>query len=264
MGNSLFLERLNDSWAEKYKQGTLLGQGRRFWHENWTGMHEIEIIQTKGEKVTIKYLEDDHKETWTLDNLYIFDKDHVARIYQNAIDYGKISKVNFKDVELNTEGIYILHNDKCDDKHGYYVGQAKHIGWRMLDHNHKSGHQDIEKAIAQGSHFSIKIVKLEGSGYNNLNALEAAFIAYFKSFHKFGGGYNKTRGTNGPGNTRTGKRVIAINDSEKQECLVEQNYSSDKIKEICIEFSQWVEEEISKNGVIARKSVLCKLDELGI
>lgn len=30
MGNSLFLERLNDSWAEKYKQGTLLGQGRRF------------------------------------------------------------------------------------------------------------------------------------------------------------------------------------------------------------------------------------------
>lgn len=86
-----------------------------------TGIHEIEIIQTKFEKVTIKYLEDDHKETWTLDNLYIFDKDHVAKIYQNAIDYGKISKVNFKDVELNTEGIYILHNDECDDKHGYFM-----------------------------------------------------------------------------------------------------------------------------------------------
>lgn len=27
MGNSLFLERLNDNWAEEYEQGTLLGQG---------------------------------------------------------------------------------------------------------------------------------------------------------------------------------------------------------------------------------------------
>ena len=212
--SELFVRRLNDTWAEEYKQGMLLCQGRKFWHENLNGINEIEIIQTKGEMVTIKYLKDDYEETWTLDNFYIFDKDHVARIYRNAIDYGEISKVNFKDFECNTEGIYILHNDNCDDKHGYYVGQAKHIGWRMLDHNHKSGHQDIEKEIAKGSHFSIKILKLEGSGYSNLDALEAACIAYFKSFYKFGGGYNKTRGMNGPGNTRTGKRALAINASK--------------------------------------------------
>lgn len=97
--SKLFVRRLNDTWAEEYEKGMLLCQGRKFWHENLNGIHEIEIIQTKGEMVTIKYLKDDYEETWTLDNLYIFDKDHVAMIYRNAIDYGEISKVNFKDFE---------------------------------------------------------------------------------------------------------------------------------------------------------------------
>ena len=201
--------RLNKRYADEYLNGTLIVPGREFWFENKNGVFEIVIESVDDDMVYIRPIHEKDKEPWTLDNLYLFDMEYVQQLYKKASELGNISEINFKDVNLDIEGIYILHDTECDEKHGFYVGQAKHIGWRMLDHNQESGQQVIDKAIASGKVFTLQTITLEQSDYTNLNALEAAFIAYFQSYHKFGaGGFNQDRGTNGPGSTSKGKRMI--------------------------------------------------------
>ena len=85
-------------------------------------------------------------------------------------------------------GVYILFNSS---KNKYYVGQAKRIFQRVNNHFTGHGNGDVYADYKYGDSFTIKMIKLENSGFNSLNELERKTILVYDAFSK---GYNKTRG----------------------------------------------------------------------
>jgi len=88
-------------------------------------------------------------------------------------------------------GVYILYNKT---KNMYYVGQGKKVINRVSQHFTGHGNGDVYADWKYGNDFTIRIIKLEGSGFGTLNALERNTIATYNAFSK---GYNKTRGNKG-------------------------------------------------------------------
>jgi len=85
-------------------------------------------------------------------------------------------------------GVYVLYNH---DKKMYYVGQAKSIFSRVNNHFTGKGNGDVYADYKYGDDFTIKLLPLQNSGFDNLNDLEREAIAAYNSYAK---GYNKTRG----------------------------------------------------------------------
>lgn len=85
-------------------------------------------------------------------------------------------------------GVYVLYNKT---KNKYYVGQGKQVMNRVNAHFTGHGNGDVYADWKYGDEFTIRIIRLEDSGYSSLNALERDTIASYSAYYK---GYNKTRG----------------------------------------------------------------------
>lgn len=135
--------------------------------------------RTDSKEYNYKYTDDEY-----------FEKE-VMR-FENTI-YAK--DFNNKYVDLNrkgfeTEGIYIFTNLSNNRK---YVGQSIHLLSRVKGHLSGHGNPELHKDLKKGYEFKIQFIKLGNSEFNNLNALEKAYISKTNSYY---GGYNKTRGNN--------------------------------------------------------------------
>ena len=85
-------------------------------------------------------------------------------------------------------GVYILYNHT---KNMYYVGQGKNVFQRVNAHFTGHGNGDVYADYKYGDSFTIKMIRLDGSGYDSLNDLERNTI---KVYNAYSNGYNKTRG----------------------------------------------------------------------
>lgn len=103
----------------------------------------------------------------------------------------KLKCFNKKNIYMNTSsfsGVYILLNKT---KNMYYVGQGKNIYNRVNNHFTGKGNGDVYADYKYGDTFTIKLIDLSNSGFNNLNDLERETILAYKAYSR---GYNKTRG----------------------------------------------------------------------
>lgn len=91
----------------------------------------------------------------------------------------------------NFAGVYILYNKS---KNMYYVGQGKQVLNRVNSHFTGKGNGDVYADYKYGDEFTIKMIALDGSGFDSLNELERNTISYYNAFSN---GYNKTRGNRG-------------------------------------------------------------------
>lgn len=87
-------------------------------------------------------------------------------------------------------GVYVIHNET---QNMYYVGQAKRLFFRINQHFTGHGNGDVYADYKYGDNFTIKIVKLSDSGYDDLNLLEKDLI---RKYNALSNGYNKTAGNN--------------------------------------------------------------------
>ena len=85
-------------------------------------------------------------------------------------------------------GVYIIHNETNDQ---YYVGQAKKLFFRINQHFTGHGNGDVYADYKYGDDFSIKILRLSESGYDDIDQLEKDMI---EKYHAFSSGYNRTTG----------------------------------------------------------------------
>ena len=88
----------------------------------------------------------------------------------------------------DVKGCYVLHNI---DKDSYYVGQSIHVMSRLSHHLTGRGNGDVYADYKYGNRFEFQIIKLQGSGYYDLNQLERDLIRKYNAYES---GYNKTRG----------------------------------------------------------------------
>lgn len=91
----------------------------------------------------------------------------------------------------NFPGVYILFNRS---KNMYYVGQGKQVLNRVNSHFTGKGNGDVYADYKYGDEFTIKMIALDGSGFQTLNELERNTILHYNAFSN---GYNKTRGNRG-------------------------------------------------------------------
>lgn len=85
-------------------------------------------------------------------------------------------------------GVYIIHNKTKDM---YYVGQATRLYFRVNQHFTGHGNGDVYADYKYGDEFTIKLIKLTESGYDDLDKLEKAKI---REYNAYTNGYNKTAG----------------------------------------------------------------------
>lgn len=85
-------------------------------------------------------------------------------------------------------GVYVLYNRT---KNLTYVGQAKRLYFRVNQHLTGHGNGDVYADYKTGDEFSVKLIKLSSSGYDDLNKLEKDTIKNYGAYER---GYNKTRG----------------------------------------------------------------------
>ena len=202
--NKRFEARLDNEYLELFKKNELFKEGNILDWENLNGTDQITVLSYDGIKVSFKNNASGKVETFTLNNLFIYNKAHLESLLKTEVyDSEKHTLEDY--LHIDYDCIYIIHDKNCDESTGYYVGQAKHGSWRIKDHFHNSSVGKIDKLIHEGMRYSLRFIPLEGSGYSSLNALETAFIAYYNSFHT---GYNKTRGNNGPGNSRITMKLL--------------------------------------------------------
>ena len=71
------------------------------------------------------------------------------------------------------------------------MGQGKAVLDRVNHHFSGRGNGDVYADYKYGDFFTIKMIKLENSGFYTLNELERNTIAYYDAYNK---GYNRTRG----------------------------------------------------------------------
>lgn len=89
----------------------------------------------------------------------------------------------------NVTGVYILHNETQDR---YYVGQSVKVFNRLTQHfSGKNGNMDVLMDYLRGDHWTIHIIRLRDTTYDNLDDLERNTIALYDAFES---GYNATRG----------------------------------------------------------------------
>ncbi len=88
----------------------------------------------------------------------------------------------------NFAGVYIIYNKTKDM---YYIGQSLKILNRVNNHFTGKGNGDVYADYKYGDKFTIKMIALDKSGYDSLNALERDIINKYDAFSK---GYNKTKG----------------------------------------------------------------------
>ena len=194
----VFEERLDSEYLDLFTKGELFKAGNILDWENLNGTNKITVLSYDGIKVSFKVNSTGKIESFTLDNLYVFNKAHLESLLNTEVyDSTKHTLDDYIHIDCNC--IYIIHDKDCDENSGYYVGQAEHGSWRIKDHLQNSSVGEIDKRIHEGMKYTLRFIRLEGSGYNCLDSLESAFIAYYNSFHT---GYNRTRGNNGPGNKR--------------------------------------------------------------
>ena len=191
-----FKARLDDAFLKRFEEDKLFTEGSVLDWENLNGTNEITVLDYNGMLVKFKINTTGNTEKFTLDNLFIYNKAHLQSLPSACKEVYDSEKNTLEDfLHIDYDCVYIIHDEDCDK---YYVGQAKHGSWRIKDHLHESATGDIDKRIREGMKYTLRFIPLEGSGYRSLDALEAAFIAYYNSFYK-NNGYNKTRGNNGPG-----------------------------------------------------------------
>lgn len=89
---------------------------------------------------------------------------------------------------MNYPGVYILHNKT---KNLYYVGQGKQVLNRVYAHFTGHGNGDVYADYKYGDLFTIRTIRLQGSGFSNLNDLERYCIRAYNAYSR---GYNRTRG----------------------------------------------------------------------
>ena len=90
--------------------------------------------------------------------------------------------------QLNTDGVYILHNQT---KNMYYIGQSIGLLNRVNNHFTGKGNGDVYADYKYGDKFTIKMLSLKNSGYETLNDLERETIEAYSLKFKL---YNKTKG----------------------------------------------------------------------
>lgn len=87
-------------------------------------------------------------------------------------------------------GVYVIHNESADL---YYVGQGKNVMNRVNSHFTGRGNGDIYADYKYGDQFTIQMISLQSSGYQNLDELELKMIQAYNAYEK---GYNRNRGNN--------------------------------------------------------------------
>ncbi len=88
-------------------------------------------------------------------------------------------------------GVYVIYNKT---QRLYYVGQANKVLQRVNSHFTGHGNGDVYADFSYGDRFSIRTIRLRGSGCATLNELERKYI---KKYDAFGKGYNRTAGNKG-------------------------------------------------------------------
>ncbi len=88
-------------------------------------------------------------------------------------------------------GVYVLHNKT---KGLVYVGQAKRIYFRVNQHLTGHGNGDVYADYKYGDEFTVRLIKLSDSGYDDIDKLEKDMIRKYDAYNN---GYNKTRGNKG-------------------------------------------------------------------
>ncbi len=99
--------------------------------------------------------------------------------------YESIKISNNKISELDSPGIYIIHNTTKDK---YYVGQSVNVIKRVNNHLKGKGNGDVYADFKYGSNLTIQIIKCREE---DLNALEKQCI---QKYNACGLGYNKNKG----------------------------------------------------------------------
>lgn len=85
-------------------------------------------------------------------------------------------------------GVYIIYNRS---RKMYYVGQATRLYFRVNQHFTGHGNGDVYADYKYGDKFTIRLIKLVDSGYEDLDKLEKDMIDKFNAYEL---GYNKTKG----------------------------------------------------------------------
>lgn len=141
-----------------------------------------------------KVSESGKTEIWTIDNIYVFDSKHLERLFNAA----EVHPFNISNPSVegfwNVEGIYVFHDEREGYEDKYYVGKSNNkdgINARLCDHSHKSSTLFFDKILRTANSFTIRLIKLDESGFFSTDALETAFIAYLISCFN---GYNRTKG----------------------------------------------------------------------
>jgi hypothetical protein len=132
---------------------------------------------------------------------FVADARHRSRIDKKRRD--AVIRIATTNAELNADefldaacsksapdytGVYILHNTTKD---AYYVGQSVHVLQRVTQHLTGHGNGDVYADYKHGNTFTVRLVPLVGSGYENLNDLERDMIEAYDAYEC---GYNATRG----------------------------------------------------------------------
>lgn len=115
-------------------------------------------------------------------------KKRIDNLAQSAIEYTPEDFLVNKKTNDDFTGVYIIYNI---NKNIYYVGQAKQIFQRVNSHFKGRGNGDVYFDYRCGNKFTVKLLKLENSGYSSLNKFEKDTIYTFNAFKN---GYNKTKG----------------------------------------------------------------------
>jgi hypothetical protein len=81
-------------------------------------------------------------------------------------------------------GVYIIYNET---KNKYYVAQSVNVFGKLVKHFDGAGHPEIYADFTNNDDFSITVVKLNESGYDDLDILEQDLIIRYDSINS---GYN--------------------------------------------------------------------------
>lgn len=94
----------------------------------------------------------------------------------------------FEAYKCNYTGIYIMYNA---DNGKYYVGQAKNVAKRVLQHINGKGNPDLYYDMRNGDNISVHTENLSESEYDNLDEFESEMIRIYEASTK---GYNRNKG----------------------------------------------------------------------
>ena len=94
----------------------------------------------------------------------------------------------FLSSKYNFAGVYILFNKT---RNMYYVGQGQNVFDRVNRHFTGKGNGDVYADYKYGDKFTIRMIELKYSGFNDLNELERRTIEIYDAYSS---GYNKTHG----------------------------------------------------------------------